>query len=317
MPSKNPSLVIALGGNAISKPGMRGTISEQYYSTRETMHHVVKMISAGYKKILITHGNGPQIGSVILRSEMAAKVTYTLPIDTCVADTQGGMGYMIQQVLSNCLRDKKIKKPVITLITQIEVDAHDDAFENPSKPIGKFYTKRQAMELMAGKDWCMREDAGRGWRRVIASPKPKKILEAESIKELFHKGHIVIAAGGGGIPVSLNRLKKYYGVEAVIDKDLSSALLAHSIKADILLILTGVEYAYTSFGTKKQKALKNTNIAELKKLLKAGEFAAGSMKPKIEACLNFLKHGGKKAIITSIPNIQKALKGKTGTHIVK
>lgn len=313
--SKKHSLAIALGGNAISKPGLRGTIAEQFYSTHESMEHVAELVAEGYEKILITHGNGPQVGSAIVRSELASKYVYPLPMDICVADTQGGMGYMIQQVLTNCLRDKGIKKPVVTVITQTYVDAHDRAFDDPTKPIGIFYDEKEAKDMMAARDWVMKEDAGRGWRRVVPSPRPIEILEKEAIKLLFEKGNIVIAAGGGGVPISLNRHNKYYGIEAVIDKDLSSSLLANEVGADILLIMTGVEFAYIDYGGPNQRALTDMKADEMEMHLAHGEFADGSMKPKIEACLTFLEHGGKEAIITSIPKCLAALRGKTGTHI--
>jgi len=313
--SKKPCIVIALGGNAISKPGLRGTITEQIYSTNESMVHVAELVANGYERILITHGNGPQVGSAILRSEIASKYTYPLPMDICVADTQGGMGYMIQQVLLNCLRERGIKKPVATIITQTYVDAHDNAFDNPSKPVGMFYNEKEAQELMAGRHWVLKEDAGRGWRRVVPSPKPIDIQEKETIKVLFEKGHIVIAGGGGGIPVALNRYNKYYGIEAVIDKDRSTALIANEVGAEILLIMTGVEFAYIGYGGPNQRALTGMTAQEIEMHLENGEFADGSMKPKIEACLTFLEHGGKEAIITSIPKCLAALRGKTGTHI--
>lgn len=310
-----PGIVIALGGNAISKPGLRGGIVEQFYSTHESMEHVAELVANGFERILVTHGNGPQVGGAILRSELAAKYVYPLPIDICVADTQGGMGYMIQQVLANCLRVRGIKKPVSTVITQVYVDAHDEAFDNPTKPIGKFYTEKEAQELMAAREWIMKEDAGRGWRRVVPSPRPIEIQEKETIKLLFKNKHLVIAGGGGGVPVSRNRHDKYYGIEAVVDKDLTSALLAVEVGAEVLVIMTGVEFAYIGFGTKSQRALTKMTASEIEMHLDNGEFADGSMKPKIEACLNFLKNGGKEAIITSIPNCLTALRGKTGTHI--
>ncbi|MFH1874481.1 MAG: carbamate kinase [Pseudomonadota bacterium] len=315
--TKKPSIAIALGGNAISKPGMRGgdDIPEQFYATRESMQHVADLAANGYEKILIVHGNGPQVGSAILRSELASGAVYPLPMDICVADTQGGMGYMIQQVLINCLRERQIKKPVVSLVTQVYVDAHDPAFDNPVKPIGMFYTRKRAKELMAAKRWSLKEDAGRGWRRVVASPNPIDVVEKESIKLLFDNKHIVIAAGGGGVPISRNRHDKFYGIEAVVDKDRSSALLANEVGVDILLIMTSVEFAYINYQTPKQKALTNVKAAELKAYLEAGEFAIGSMRPKIEACLNFLEQGGKQAIITSIPKCLAALRGKTGTHV--
>ncbi|PIU55047.1 MAG: carbamate kinase [Deltaproteobacteria bacterium CG07_land_8_20_14_0_80_38_7] len=311
-----PGIAIALGGNAISKPGLRGGgVAEQFYSTHESMEHVAALVSEGYERILITHGNGPQVGSAILRSEFASKIVYPLPLDMCVAETQGEMGYMIQQVLNNCLRERGINKSVVTVVTQVYVDVHDKAFERPSKPIGQFYTEKEAKELMAAKDWNLKEDSGRGWRRMVASPKPIDVVEKDVIKTLFDKKNIVIAGGGGGVPIGRNRYNKFYGVEAVIDKDLTSALLASEINADILLIMTGVEYAYVDFRGKSERALSNMTVEEMELHLANGEFADGSMKPKIEACLNFLKNGGKEAIITSIPKCLAALRGKTGTHI--
>ena len=315
MAKKKGGIVIALGGNAISKPGMRGTIQEQFYSTLESMEHVAELVINGYDRIIISHGNGPQVGAAILRSEIAAKTVYPLPLDICDADTQGGMGYMIQQVLGNCLRKRGVKLPVVTSITQVRVDPHDPAFENPSKPVGLFYEQGEAQQLMAARGWTMREDAGRGWRRVVPSPRPIKILESEAIKALFDKGFIVVAAGGGGIPVALNRHNLHYGVEAVIDKDRTSALLASEVGADTLLIMTGVEYAYVGFETPNQRALTDTTVEELERHLEHGEFARGSMRPKIEACIGFLKSGGKEAIITSIPKSLAALRGRTGTHV--
>lgn len=308
-------IVIALGGNAISKPGLRGTIQEQVSSTIESMEHVAELVINGFDRILITHGNGPQVGAAILRSEIASKTVYPLPMDICVADTQGGMGYMIQQVLTNCLRKRGVKLPVVTAITQVQIDVHDPAFEDPTKPVGMFYNEQEAKELMAGRGWAMREDAGRGWRRVVPSPKPIRILEAEPIKAMFDKGYIVVAGGGGGIPVGLNRHNLFYGTEAVVDKDLTSALIAHEIGAEVLVIMTGVEYAYADFGGPNQRALTAVTAAEIGMHLEHGEFADGSMRPKIEACLSFLERGGKEAIITSIPNCLAALRGKTGTHI--
>lgn len=313
--AKKGGIVLALGGNAISKPGLRGTIQEQYYSTLESMEHVAELVLNGFDRILITHGNGPQVGAAILRSEMAAKAVYPLPMDINVADTQGGMGYMIQQVLGNCLRKRGIKLPVVTAVSQVQVDVHDPAFENPTKPVGMFYNEHEAQELMAGRGWTMREDAGRGWRRVVPSPRPVRVLEAEPIKAMFNKGYIVIAGGGGGIPVGLNRHNLFYGTEAVVDKDLTSAILANEVGADTLIVMTGVEYAYVDFGGPNQRALTDITADEIRRHLDHGEFADGSMKPKIEACLGFVERGGKQSIITSIPNCLAALRGKTGTHI--
>ncbi len=308
-------IVIALGGNAISKPGLRGTIQEQFYATLESMEHIAELMINGFDNILISHGNGPQVGAAILRSEIASQSVYPLPMDICVADTQGGMGYMIEQVLSNHLRKRGMKNPIASIVTRTMIDVHDPAFTNPTKPIGRFYSEDQARELMAGKGWHMKEDSGRGWRRLVASPKPIRILESDSIKLLIDHGHTVIAGGGGGVPVGLNRHNTFYGSEAVIDKDLTSAVLAHDINASILIILTGVEYVYTGFGTNKQHALTRIRANEIEQYLTNDEFDEGSMKPKIEAALTFLKNGGQKVIITSISKCLAALRGKTGTHI--
>jgi carbamate kinase len=308
-------IVIALGGNAISRPGLRGTIQEQMVSTIESMDHVAEIVINGHDRIIVTHGNGPQVGAAVLRSELSSKTVYPLPMDICVADTQGGMGYMIQQVLTNALRKRGVKLPVVTAITQVQVDVHDPAFDNPTKPVGMFYDKKEAQSLMAGRKWVMKEDAGRGWRRVVPSPKPMRILEAEPIKAMFDKGYIVIAGGGGGVPVSLNRHNCFYGTEAVVDKDLTSAILASEIGAETLMIMTSVEFAFVDFGGPNERALTTITAEEVKRHLDHGEFADGSMKPKIEACLKFLEHGGREAIITSIPNCLAALRGKTGTRI--
>jgi carbamate kinase len=313
--ARKGGIVIALGGNAISKPGMRGTIQEQFYATLETMEHVAELVINGFDRIIITHGNGPQVGAAILRSEIASRTVYPLPMDVCVADTQGGIGYMIQQVLTNCLRKRGVRLPVVTAVSQVMVDVHDPAFENPTKPVGTFYSEQEAKELMAGRNWVMKEDAGRGWRRVVPSPKPIKVLEAETIKLLFDKGYIVIAGGGGGIPVGINRHNYYYGIEAVIDKDLTSSLLALEVGAETFVILTAVEFAYLNYKGPGEKALTHVTVAEMKKYMNEGHFAEGSMRPKIEASLKFLENGGKKVVITSTSHCLAALRGKTGTHI--
>lgn len=313
--AKKPSIVVALGGNAISKPGKRSAITDQFYATNESMQHVADLVINGYEKILVVHGNGPQVGASILRSELSQKAVYPHPMDVCDAETQGTMGYMIQQVLTNCLRERGVKTPVATIVTQAVVDANDPAFDDPTKPVGRFYSEQEAKELMAGRGWAMHEDAGRGWRRMVPSPRPLHILEREVIKHLFDKRYIVVAGGGGGIAVALNRHNKYYGLEAVVDKDFTSALLATEVEADTLMILTGVDHAFLDYKGKNQRALHTVSAEQMKRYMDEGEFAAGSMKPKIAACLYFLEHGGKEAIITSIPNALLALRGKTGTHI--
>jgi carbamate kinase len=313
--AKKPSIVVALGGNAISKPGKRSTITDQFYATSESMQHVADLVINGYEKILVTHGNGPQVGAAMLRSELSQKAVYPHTLDVCDAETQGSMGYMIQQILTNSLRERGVKTPVATVVTQVVVDANDEAFENPTKPIGMFYDEREAKELMAGRGWIMQEDAGRGWRRMAPSPRPLHVLEREVIKHLFDKRYIVVAGGGGGIAVALNRHNKYYGLEAVVDKDRTSALLATEVEADTFMILTAVDNVFIDYKGKNQRALHAVSAEQMKRYMDEGEFAAGSMKPKIEACLYFLEHGGAEAIITSIPNALLALRGKTGTHI--
>ena len=315
-----PTLLIALGGNAISPSSRRSTIAAQFATTQKTLKPIAALIRNGYRRIVITHGNGPQVGAALLRSEIAAHKVYPLPLDICVADIQGGMGYMIQQVLQNQFNRRTRNAgqvQIVSLVTQTVVDPRDPAFAKPSKPIGPFYTREEATRLMRRKKWKMINDAGRGWRRLVPSPKPVDIREWRSIKALVEKGHIVVAAGGGGIPVALQRARagRYHGVEAVVDKDLTSALLARQVGADTLLILTGVDHVYTGFGTSHAARVRRIRAGALQRLLEAGEFAAGSMRPKIEAALHFLRHGGKRVIITSIPHTRRALQGRIGTLV--
>jgi len=306
--------VVAIGGNSLIKDEKHQTVAHQFKAARETCCHIASMIDQGWK-VVITHGNGPQVGFILLRSELASRVLPTAPLDTCGAETQGSLGYMIQQSLCNEFTLRGINNCVATVVTQTLVKKNDHAFKHPTKPIGPFYTKRKAEKHRREQGWDIMEDAGRGWRRVVPSPKPVRIIEQDVIKSLIDHGVTVIAAGGGGIPVieERGRLK---GIEAVIDKDYASSLLATGIKADLFLISTAVEKVALNFGKSDEQPLDRITLAEAKKYLKEGHFHAGSMRPKIEAIISYLANGGKEALITNPENLERAVLGKTGTHIM-
>ncbi|WP_304131824.1 carbamate kinase [Ignavibacterium album] len=292
--------VVALGGNALLRGNEVGTIQQQEKNTYDTCINLIKLLKQDYN-IVITHGNGPQVGNIMLRNE-AGYNTYKIPkmpLDICVADSQGGIGYMIERQMKNILTENKIRKNVVTLVTQVLVDKDDPAFENPSKPIGPFYLKEEADLLARINNFVFKEDARkRGWRRVVASPQPKDIINKKIIKELVRKGNIVIAAGGGGVPVYQDKDKMLHGVEAVIDKDLASALLAYEIEADEFFILTDVPKVYINFNKPNQQQLDFIKVSDAKKYYEAGEFGAGSMGPKILAAISFVENGGKETVIT-------------------
>lgn len=292
--------VVALGGNALLRGNEIGTIRQQEKNTYDTCINLVKLIEEDFN-IVITHGNGPQVGNILLRNE-AGHNTYKIPkmpLDICVADSQGGIGYMVERQLRNILAEKKIRKNVVTVITQVLVDEKDPAFENPTKPVGAFYLKEEADLLAKANNLRFKEDPRkRGWRRVVASPEPKDIINKKIIKDLVKKGNIVIAAGGGGVPVFKDQNKHFQGVEAVIDKDLASALLAYEIDADDFFILTDVSKVFLNFGKQNQTALDVISVDQAEEYLKEGHFAAGSMGPKIEAAVHFIRNGGKETIIT-------------------
>ncbi len=292
--------VVALGGNALLRGNEIGTIQQQEKNTYDTCENLVKLLKQDYN-IVITHGNGPQVGNIMLRNE-AGYNNYKIPkmpLDICVADSQGGIGYMIERQIINLLRDFKIKKNVVTLVTQVLVDNNDPAFQNPTKPVGAFYLKEEADLLARVNNFVFKEDPRkRGWRRVVPSPQPMDILNKKIIHDLVKKGNIVIASGGGGVPVYRGEDKKLYGVEAVIDKDLASSLLATEIEADSFFILTDVPKVYINFHKPDQKALDVITVDEAQKYFDEGHFSAGSMGPKIIAAINFVKNGGKETIIT-------------------
>jgi len=292
--------VVALGGNALLRGNEIGTIQQQEKNTYETLIYLLKLIDGGYN-VVITHGNGPQVGNIMLRNEAGYKEYKIpkMPLDICVADSQGGIGYMIERQMKNILAEYKIRKNVVTVITQVLVDINDPAFKEPTKPVGGFYLKEEAELLARSGGLVFKEDPRkRGWRRVVPSPLPKDILNKKIIRDLVKKGNIVIAAGGGGVPVYRDDRKKLLGVEAVIDKDLASSLLAIEINADSFFILTDVPKVYLNFNKPYQKALDSITVSEAEGYLAAGEFSDGSMKPKIIAAVEFVKQGGKETIIT-------------------
>ena len=307
--------VVAVGGNSLIGDEKHKTIADQYLAAVETMKHIAAMIAAGWD-VVVSHGNGPQVGFILRRSELARHELHEVPLDACGADTQGAIGYMFQKALHNEFRRRGMKKEAATVVTQVLVDKNDPAFQAPSKPIGSFMSEADAKVKIKKEGWVMVEDAGRGWRRVVASPLPKEIVEREAIESLIKTGFTVIAVGGGGIPVVEDEHGDLIGVEAVIDKDYASSLLANSIQADLFVISTAVEKAALKYNKPDQKWLDKMTLAEAKQYLAEGHFAKGSMGPKIQAVIWFLERGGKQALITNPENIGRALAGKTGTWIV-
>jgi carbamate kinase len=309
--------VVAIGGNSLIKDKAHQTVEDQYQAAKETTYHIADMIESGWD-VAIGHGNGPQVGFILQRSEIAHRVEglHEIPLEVCGADSQGAIGYALQQNLRNELVRRGMNKPVATVVTQVLVDKDDPAFKDPSKPIGGFMDEAEASRRKDELNWSVVEDAGRGWRRVVASPFPKKVVEEEAVKTLVDSGAIVITVGGGGVPVIEVEEGIYKGIAAVIDKDYASALLAMSLNADLLLISTAVEKVALNFGKPNQSWLDSISLEEAKKYLAEGtHFAKGSMEPKIKAIIWYLENGGKQAIITDPENIGRALKGETGTHI--
>lgn len=309
--------VIALGGNAILPKGSKGSIYEQFARTRESLSSVLHLLKRGYE-IAITHGNGPQVGNELIKNELGLKYADVpdLSLGVIVAATEGWMGYMIEQSLQNILKKEGINKNVITIPTQIIVSKDDPAWKSPNKPIGPFLNKEDA-EVLQKRGIDVIEDSGRGYRRVVPSPFPLEIVEKEAIKRFLREGGIVISAGGGGMPVYIEKDGTYEGLEGVIDKDLASSVLGRDVGAHLLMILTPVPEVYINFGTKEQKALKEVKTSEVEKYLRKGEFPKGSMGPKIMAAIEFLKSGGEEVIITSVDYVDEALEGKRGTKIIK
>lgn len=306
--------VVALGGNALIKKGQKGTIYEQFSNTRKSTKSIVEMIKEGWD-VVITHGNGPQVGAILLQNKVARELTPAMPLGICVAESEGFIGYMIQQCLSNALKKENIEKPVLALITQVIVDPNDPSLHNPTKPIGPYYNKNELLQLC--KEGFQMTRHPRGWRMIVPSPDPKQIVEGKSIKKMLDDGILVIASGGGGMPVVEREDGGLDGLEAVIDKDLAAERLAEAIEAELLLILTDVEKVYIHYNTPKQKSLDKISLNELKNHYEKGDFPPGSMGPKILAAIRFLESGGKKVIIANIEKGWEAIQGKTGTLIVR
>jgi carbamate kinase len=311
--------VVAIGGNSLIRDKAHQTVEDQYLAAKETTSHIAEMIAAGWR-VAIGHGNGPQVGFILRRSEIAHKVEgmHEVPLDVCGADSQGAIGYALQQTLQNWLYMRDIHVNVATVITQVLVDRNDPAFGNPTKPIGGFMDEEEARRREATMGWSVVEDAGRGWRRVVASPMPKEVVELDTVRALINAGVVVISVGGGGIPVVDKGGGEYVGIAAVIDKDYASSLLAQTIHADLFLISTAVEKVALNYGTPDERWIDRMTVSEAKRYLAEGtHFAKGSMAPKIQAAVWYLEAGGKHAIITTPENIFRAVQGETGTHIVR
>lgn len=313
---KNPTVMVALGGNSLSPKGKTISIEDQFSRTRKTMDGLSNFIDLNYN-ICITHGNGPQVGNELLRMDLTNEQVPPLPLGVCVANTQGQMGYMIQQTLQNKLRDMNIDREVVTLVTQVIVDKNDESINNPTKYIGPRYSKKDIRPLSNKFNWKIKEQEPGIWRRVVPSPMPDYIMHGKSIKALVDRGTIVIAFGGGGIPVYNDDKHKIEGLDAVIDKDYSAAKMGRIIRAQELWIISDIEYLYRNFGEENQTPYKEISFQDLISLYKNNSFQEGTIKPKIKAAIHFLKHHGEKVVITSINNIQNALNDQSGTIIRK
>jgi carbamate kinase len=310
-------VVVAIGGNSLITDAAHQTVEDQYLAAAETDHHIAELVAQGHD-VIVTHGNGPQVGFILRRSELASHELHEVPLDVCGADTQGAIGYLLQQNLVNDLRARGIDRGVVSVVTQVEVDPNDPAFARPSKPIGSFMTADEAARRRDSDGWAVAEDAQRGWRRVVASPQPLRIVELDAIRHLADAGFVVIAVGGGGIPVAADADGNLRGVPAVIDKDLAGALLANQVGADLLLISTVVDRVALRFGTPEQTWVDHLTLAEARRYLDEGiHFAPGSMAPKIQAVIAFLEHGGTEAIITAPGCLEAALAGTAGTRITR
>lgn len=308
--------VVAVGGNSLIKDDKHKSVPDQYAASVESCGHVAGMIQQGWD-VVLTHGNGPQVGFILRRSEIAINELHPVPLDYCGADTQGAIGYMFQRALHNIFQERGIKKQAATVVTQTLVDKNDPAFQNPSKPIGSFMDQAAADHKRAQEKWVVVEDAGRGWRRVVPSPLPKRIIERDAIEKLIEAGFVVICSGGGGIPVIEDDKGELVGVEAVIDKDYAASILARSVNADLFLITTAVEKVALNYNKPNQSWLDHMTLEEAKKYHAEGHFHKGSMGPKIQAIIWYLEGGGKEALITDPANIERALRGETGTRITK
>ena len=307
--------VVALGGNAITRPGVPDTIANQFAHTRQSLVEIIELIRDGYN-LAITHGNGPQVGNALLRVELARGKAPILPLGICVADTEGGMGYMIEQSLQNGLIRQGINRKVVTIVTQVVVDRNDPSLANPTKFIGQFYTEADADRMHTESGWMVKKDGDRGWRRVVGSPHPLAIINSKTIQNLVESGVVVIVAGGGGIPVYIEDDGTYEGVDAVVDKDWASTVLAKDINANQLIFLTEAPKVCLNYGKPDEKPLNRMTVTEARKYLAEGHFPPGSMGPKIEGAIHFLEQGGRRVIVAAIADVQLAMHGQAGTEIV-
>lgn len=316
MSDKKELIIVALGGNALLNSKSKGTIEEREEAAALTSEQLMPLFQNSSYNVILTHGNGPQVGNLLIQNEEAVSKVPPMPLDVCVAETQGEIGYILQKAMQNTFHKYGMKNITLTLLTQVLVDENDPAFSDLSKPVGPYYTKDQTLEILKHKDWKFREDpAGKGYRRVVASPRPIKIMQANIINDLVEKAYSVIAVGGGGIPVWITKENEIRGMEAVIDKDLASAQLAIDLKADKLIILTNVECCYINFKKSNQIELRDMNLDEAQTFFDQGHFSAGSMGPKVLSALEFVSSTGNKAIITSIEKLNEALEEKAGTII--
>jgi carbamate kinase len=309
-----PLAVVAFGGNALLRPEDKGTTAEQLDRAREAVRHLLPILGRGYE-LVVVHGNGPQVGNVLIQAEAAADRVPRQTLDFCVAETEGSIGFLLELAFANELSRAGFRKEVITIITQTQVDAADPAFLKPTKPIGPFYEKERAMGIMEETGWAMVEDSGRGWRKVVASPKPVAIRGVEVAAALINRGHIVVAAGGGGVPVVVTEEGEVRGVEAVIDKDYAASMLAAALQANLFIVLTGVERIAREFGKPTEQALPELDVKTARRLLAEGQFPPGSMGPKVDASIRFIEAGGHEVLITRAESLAEALEGKTGTRI--
>lgn len=310
------TVVVAVGGNSLITDRSHQTVPDQYHAIEQTCSHLTALLRDPEVRLVITHGNGPQVGFILQRSEIASATLHQVPLDSCVADTQGAIGYQLQRALRNAFGQVELHRQAVTVVTQVLVDAADPAFRRPSKPIGSFLTRERAEEHRLHDGWEIAEDAGRGWRRVVSSPRPIAILEIDAVRALLDAGFVVIAAGGGGIAVVRDDQGELLGATAVIDKDLASSLLARELRADLLVISTAVEHVFLDWGKPTQRAVMAMTVAEARGYMSGNQFQAGSMLPKVEALVSYVEAGGKAGVITDPAHLAEALAGRAGTRVV-